>query len=81
MKKNIKPKFLHFNSGPTILKKRYVDQETDATKLFEVYYYNEYSCDKQLEEQACSWLNSNIKKYDVVVVPDFGNGFIVWKND
>jgi rfaE bifunctional protein nucleotidyltransferase chain/domain len=79
LKKNIKPKFLHFNSGPTILKKRYVDQETDATKLFEVYYYNEYSCDKQLEEQACSWLNSNIKKYDVVVVPDFGNGFIVGK--
>ena len=77
LKKNIKPKFLNFSLGPTILKKRYVDQDTDATKLFEVYYYNEYSCDKKLEQEACSWLNSNIKKYDVIVVPDFGNGFIV----
>jgi rfaE bifunctional protein kinase chain/domain/rfaE bifunctional protein nucleotidyltransferase chain/domain len=77
LQKNIKSKFIYFETAPTTLKKRYVDEDTDATKLFEVYYYDEDACDKELEKEACNWLEDNLDKYDVVVVPDFGNGFIV----
>jgi sugar/nucleoside kinase (ribokinase family) len=29
-----------------------------------------------MEKAVCEWLNAHTDKYDLVVVPDFGNGFI-----
>ncbi|MCP4701386.1 MAG: adenylyltransferase/cytidyltransferase family protein [Gammaproteobacteria bacterium] len=72
--KNVTPKFVYFSDAPTILKRRYVDP--DAAKLFEVYFYEEEACDAKLEREACAWINAELNKFDVVIVPDFGNGFI-----
>ena len=74
LRKNVTPNILYFNNSPTLVKRRFVDG--DMAKLFEVYYYNDAPMDADLNKQACLWLEEHIAKYDVVIVPDFGNGFV-----
>lgn len=74
LKPNVVPEFLYFQDSPTLVKRRFVDGE--MAKLFEVYFYNDTPVDDALDKQACAWLEKNVSKYDAVVVPDFGNGFI-----
>jgi rfaE bifunctional protein nucleotidyltransferase chain/domain len=71
---NINPVFYYFVNAPTVTKRRFVD--ADLSKLFEVYFYKEDPLSGLVENDICEWLNSNISHYDVVIAPDFGNGFI-----
>ncbi len=71
---NIEPVFFYMESAPTVTKRRFVD--TDLAKFFEVYFYREDPLLGDTERRACDWLNRHIADYDIVVVPDFGNGFI-----
>lgn len=71
---NVTPSFFYFQDAPTVTKRRFVD--ADLSKLFEVYFYREDSVQGETENQICQWLNAHIESYDVVMVPDFGNGFI-----
>jgi len=71
---NVVPRFHYFDDAPTIVKRRYVDG--DLNKLFEVYVYNEQPDIKKLGGEICAWLKNNAQDFDVVFVPDFGNGFI-----
>jgi rfaE bifunctional protein nucleotidyltransferase chain/domain len=72
--KNVSPQFFYFQDAPTVVKRRYVD--ADLAKLFEVYYYNDHPSPKEIDPQVCSWIEKNTAEFDVVIVPDFGNGFI-----
>jgi rfaE bifunctional protein nucleotidyltransferase chain/domain len=74
LKKNVHPEFFYFQDAPTIVKRRYVN--LDLSKLFEVYFYNDKPSLKGIEDKVCFWLVENTAKFDVVIVPDFGNGFI-----
>ncbi|MDH5326612.1 MAG: PfkB family carbohydrate kinase [Gammaproteobacteria bacterium] len=74
LKPNIHPEFIYFEKSPTLVKRRYVD--ADMAKLFEVYEYNDHPLDGEKERNACCWLNENIENFDLVLVSDFGNGFI-----
>lgn len=71
---NVDPIFFTFVDAPTVTKRRFVD--TDMAKLFEVYFYKQNAVFGELERSICDWLDENIQKYDAVIVPDFGNGFI-----
>jgi rfaE bifunctional protein kinase chain/domain len=71
---NVKPQFFIFPDAPTVTKRRFVD--ADLTKLFEVYYFKENAVHGAVEAQLCDWLDAHLQEFDVVVVPDFGNGFI-----
>lgn len=71
---NVAPVFFYFNDSPTVTKRRFVDH--GLSKLFEVYFYREDSLLGEIESNICQWLDHNTGLYDVVVVPDFGNGFI-----
>jgi rfaE bifunctional protein nucleotidyltransferase chain/domain len=71
---NVSPAFFYFQDAPTIVKRRYVD--TNLQKLFEVYFYNDHPSQENIDPQVCSWLEKNVAGYDLVIVPDFGNGFI-----
>lgn len=71
---NVEPVFFTFEDAPTVTKRRFVDG--DLSKLFEVYFYKENAVSGAVEQQICQWLDANIESYDVVIVPDFGNGFI-----
>lgn len=71
---NIDPVFFYFREAPTITKRRFVD--VDLSKLFEVYFFREAPVSGETEGDICDWLDTHVGLYDVVVVPDFGNGFI-----
>lgn len=71
---NVTPHFYYFKDAPTVTKRRFVD--ADMSKLFEVYLYKEDPVLNEAEGNICQWLDANVELYDVVIVPDFGNGFI-----
>ena len=71
---NIFPEFYYFIDAPTVVKQRFVD--SDLNKLFEVYLYKDDSKLENSGEEVCSWLDKNVADFDVVIVSDFGNGFI-----
>ena len=71
---NVEPVFFHFQDAPTVTKRRFVD--SDLSKLFEVYFFREDPVLVESEAAVCRWLDQHLKGYDVVIVPDFGNGFI-----
>ena len=71
---NVSPRFFYFKDAPTVTKRRFVD--ADMSKLFEIYFFKEEMTLSDEEENICQWLEVNLSLYDVVVVPDFGNGFI-----
>ncbi len=74
MQKNVTLEPFYFQDAPTIVKRRYVDG--DLVKLFEVYFYNDEPSLEYIDPMVCSWLEKNTAKFDLVIVPDFGNGFI-----
>lgn len=71
---NVEPVFFHFENAPTVTKRRFVDG--DLGKLFEVCHYQEGVAHGRVEEMVCGWLDKHANDYDVILVPDFGNGFI-----
>jgi rfaE bifunctional protein nucleotidyltransferase chain/domain len=71
---NVTPAFFYIDDAQTVTKRRFVDH--DLNKLFEVYFCNEEPLLDSVESAVCAWLEANLEKFDVVIVPDFGNGFI-----
>lgn len=74
LEKNVDPVFTYFKDAPTLTKRRFVDG--DLTKLFEIYFYQEEPSFKDDGKFIENWLTENLADYDVVIVADFGNGFI-----
>lgn len=71
---NVEPVFFTFADAPTVTKRRFLD--SDLTKLFEVYFFKENAVFGEVEDNICAWLDAHASDYDLVLVPDFGNGFI-----
>jgi len=59
----------------TTIKKRYVDFYKN-NKLFKVEYLDDFPISDDLSCQISSYLAEEIPKYDLVIVGDFGHGFI-----
>ncbi len=78
LKPNVNAKFFYRDNGPTIVKKRYIDQYLNQ-KIFEVNYLNDSYIDGDCESRIISYLKSEIPEYDLVLVSDFGHGFITGK--
>jgi rfaE bifunctional protein kinase chain/domain len=75
LKPNISSKFFHRNDGPTVIKKRYLNQYLNQ-KLFEVNYLDDKYISGNIEKKIVSYLRSEVPKYDLVLISDFGHGFI-----
>lgn len=75
LKKNIDVKFFYRNDGPTIVKKRYIDLYYNQ-KLFEINHLNDAYISDEIERKVIEYLSSEIPKYDLVLVSDFGHGLI-----
>jgi rfaE bifunctional protein nucleotidyltransferase chain/domain len=71
---NVTPVFFYIDDAQTVTKRRFVD--SDLNKLFEVYFASEEPMPDGVEDAVCAWLEANLGSFDVVIVPDFGNGFI-----
>jgi bifunctional ADP-heptose synthase (sugar kinase/adenylyltransferase) len=71
----VEPYFFYRTDGPTPTKRRYIDKFMNI-KLFEVTFMNDTFIDAQLESEIIDYLRSQLDKYDLVMVADFGHGFI-----
>ncbi len=78
LKPNVHAKFFFREDGPTIVKKRYVDQYLNQ-KMFEVNYLNDEYIGEETELPIIRYLKSVVDEYDLVLVSDFGHGFITRK--
>ncbi|MFH1005232.1 MAG: PfkB family carbohydrate kinase [Bacteroidota bacterium] len=75
LSKRVSRKFFYREDAPTNTKRRYLDSYLNI-KLFEVTFINNKFIDKKLEDEIISYLKKKIKNVDVVLVADFGHGFI-----
>ena len=75
LKPNIKHKFFYRNDTCTVVKRRFVDP-VFLTKLFEVSFLEDYMLPEKTISQICRHLAASIGRYDLVLVSDFGHGFI-----
>jgi len=78
LKQNIKTKFFYRDAGPTVIKKRYIHEYLNQ-KLFEVCYLNDDMIDGGCEAEIIDYLASEVPKYDMVMVSNFGHGFVTDK--
>ena len=78
LKPNVDTKFFFREDGPTIVKKRYVHNYS-SQKLFEINFINDMFVDEDLEGQVIAYFESKVPQYDLVLVSDFGHGFITEK--
>lgn len=66
--------FLKSNS-PTIIKRRYID-ENERKKLLGVYTINDSEIANNIEKKILKFLDKNLNKYDCIIVADYGHGLI-----
>ena len=76
--KKIKHNFLLKKNSPTIIKTRYLD-DYRKSKLLGVYDLNDDPISKKEENNFLNILKTTIKKYDIIVVADYGHGIITEK--
>lgn len=72
--KAVEPVFFRSSESTTLIKRRFVD--ADFNRLFEIYLREGDDYDPAVDAAANTWLATQLPRYDVVIVPDFGNGFI-----
>tara|TARA_B100000315_G_scaffold138943_1_gene127973 strand:+ start:5907 stop:7439 length:1533 start_codon:yes stop_codon:yes gene_type:complete len=75
LKPNVTSKFFFKKDGTTVIKKRYLN-EYRKQKIFEINFVNDDHIEDELEIEIINYLESVIKNYDLVLVSDFGHGFI-----
>lgn len=79
LKPNVTPKFFYRPNAPTIIKRRFVELDI-LRKLFEVYYMDGNKVSETVSQEMCQYLSPILSKYDVVVVGDYGHGFLGGEN-
>jgi rfaE bifunctional protein nucleotidyltransferase chain/domain len=75
LRPNVRPRFLVRPDAPTITKRRYLWEPT-LVKLFEVAFMDDTPLPAELEEELLEYLDGALPRYDVVIVADYGHGFL-----
>ena len=78
LQKNIKLNTLYRENAPTIVKKRYMEHISN-NKILGIYTLNDELLNSSEEKKVLSELKKEIKKNDLVIVSDYGHGFITNK--
>jgi rfaE bifunctional protein nucleotidyltransferase chain/domain len=79
LKPNIKTKIYKRKDAPTVVKRRFVDKNF-LSKMFEICYLdNMQRLPESVEKKICEYLDSELPKFDMVLVADFGHGFMTDK--
>ncbi len=73
--KKIKTKFIFKKNSPTIVKKRFVDSVSQS-KVLGIYNFNDEILNKKDEGIFNKLLLTEINRHDLVIVSDYGHGFI-----
>lgn len=75
LRPSINPKFFYCPDRPTIVKRRYVDRAY-YSKIFEEYVFNKDHLPSNVTDKIKTYLTKNLSKYDLVLVADYGHGFL-----
>jgi bifunctional ADP-heptose synthase (sugar kinase/adenylyltransferase) len=75
LKPNVRARFFVREGAPTITKRRYVT-EPGLLKLFEVAEMDDTPLPAALENQMLAHLEAALPAYDLVIVADYGHGFL-----
>lgn len=75
--KNIKKKIFYQKNASTIIKTRYLDN--DNHKVFQKTNLGGYKYNRNIEKQIFEYIKNNIKKFDQVIINDFGHGLLTEK--
>ncbi|MEO5378124.1 MAG: PfkB family carbohydrate kinase [Magnetococcus sp. DMHC-6] len=70
----ITPYLFYFEQAPTLMKRRFVDPELKT--LFEMYDYNPNPMTREVERNICAQIEKIAARFDLVLVADYGYGFI-----
>lgn len=72
---DVKPTFFYRPNAPTVRKTRFVEP-TYVRKLFEVYYMDDSPLPNEVQKDLHHTLEAKIAEADMVIVLDFGHGFL-----
>ncbi len=75
LKSNVRTKLFYRDDGPTVIKKRYLNNY-NRQKLFEVNFINDSFVPSDCESRIIDYLQSIVAGFDLVLVSDFGHGLI-----
>lgn len=75
LKANVASKFFYRKNTGTIVKRRFVDPDF-MTKTFEISYIDDQPIPSGLSDEVYEYISSVVDNYDMVLVSDFGHGFI-----
>ena len=75
LKPNVGTKFFYRDDGPSIVKRRYISQH-HKQKIFEINHINDNDISEKLESEVFDYIKSVVHEYDLILVSDFGHGFI-----
>ena len=75
LKPNVNKKFFYRDDGPSIIKRRYIGQH-HKQKIFEINHINDDDISEKLESEVVDYIESVVNEYDLILVSDFGHGFI-----
>lgn len=78
LKENVTPYFFKRKDAETVIKRRYVNAG-QRRKLFEICFMEDTDIEKETEKEILDFLRKKLKKYDLVVVNDFGHGLMTKK--
>jgi len=78
LKPEISAKFFLQPGESTIVKRRFVDMAT-RQKLFQISFIKDKTLDQKIETQVVKFLKKELGNFDIVIVNDFGHGFLTEK--
>ncbi len=78
LRDQIKTKFFYQENAPTVLDRRFLNILTKQ-KLFQIRYMRDQIIPQALEKKVLTYLKKQLSLVDMVVVNDFGHGFITPK--
>jgi len=74
LRPNISCKFFTKSKSPTIVKRRYLDNVYN--RLFELSFFDDRTLDGEEEIEIVTYLKMVLDQFDIVLVADYGHGFI-----
>jgi rfaE bifunctional protein nucleotidyltransferase chain/domain len=75
LKKNIKINYFLKRNSSTIIKTKIIDVSNN-TKILGIYDFNDSEINKKENKYLYNHIKKNIKKYDSIIVSDYGHGLI-----
>ena len=75
LNKSVSFEFFTKHNSPTIVKKKYIDDLTKS-KIIGFYHFNDEPLNIREEKKLINLIKKNDKKYDAVILADYGHGMI-----